>query len=169
MTLREEFPEVLRCYQCMSCTLGCPMAQEMDLLPHEVMGAVQLGRDEEVLGSSTPWVCASCEACATRCPNEIEIVQLMDLIRRRAVQQGMASEREPELHRVFLKEIERRGRVHELSLLLELKRRTGLFKISVDELRLGLKMLLKGKLKVFPGAKRGGEELKRLFARRESP
>jgi len=43
MTLREEFPEVLRCYQCMSCTLGCPMAQEMDLLPHEVMGAVQLG------------------------------------------------------------------------------------------------------------------------------
>jgi len=81
----------------------------------------------------------------------------------------MASEREPELHRVFLKEIERRGRVHELSLLLELKRRTGLFKISVDELKLGLKMLLKGKLKVFPGAKRGGEELKRLFARRESP
>ena len=50
-----------------------------------------------------------------------------------------------------------------------LKRRTGLFKISVDELMLGLKMLLKGKLKVFPGAKRGGEELKRLFARRESP
>jgi len=169
MTLREEFPDVLRCYQCMSCTLGCPMAQEMDLLPHEVMMAVQLGRDDEVLRSSTPWLCASCEACATRCPNEIEIVQLMDLIRRRAVQQGMVREKEPELHRVFLREIKRRGRVHELSLLLELKRRTGLFKISVDELKLGLKMLLKGKLKILPTAKRGGEELKRLFARGGSP
>lgn len=169
MTLREEFPEVLRCYQCMSCTLGCPMAQEMDLLPHEVMMAVQLERDDEVLRSSTPWLCASCEACATRCPNEIEIVQLMDLIRRRAVQQGMVREREPELHRVFLREIKRRGRVHELSLLLELKRHTGLFRISVDELKLGLKMLLKGKLKILPTAKKGGEELKRLFARGGSP
>lgn len=168
MSLKEEFPDVLRCYQCLSCTLGCPMAQEMDILPHQLMGAVQLGRDQEVLGSSTPWLCASCEACATRCPNDIEIVQLMDLIRRRAMQQGMASEREPELHRIFLKQIERRGRVHELSLLLELKRRTGP-KISLAELKLGLKMLLKGKLKVLPRPKRAGEELKRLFARRGLP
>lgn len=169
MNLREEFPEALKCYQCMSCTLGCPMTQEMDLLPHEVMGAVQLGRDQQVLSSSTPWVCASCEACSTRCPNGIEIVGLMDLIRRRAVEQGMAREREPELHRVFLKEVERRGRVHELALLLELKRRTGPFKVSLGELRLGLRMLLKGKLKLLPRAKKGGEELKRLFRRGELP
>ncbi|MEJ2068034.1 MAG: 4Fe-4S dicluster domain-containing protein [Deltaproteobacteria bacterium] len=78
-TVADEVPEVYRCYQCLTCTLGCPLASAMDLYPHEILKYVQLGAKDTVLKASTLWVCASCEACATRCPQEIEIVQLMDL------------------------------------------------------------------------------------------
>jgi heterodisulfide reductase subunit C len=164
----DEIPEVNRCYQCFTCTLGCPLAFAMDLKPHEILKHVQLGEKEKVLRASTCWICASCETCATRCPNEIPIVKLMDLLRRLAVEEGMVTEQGPQVNDVFLAEIRKRGRVHELSLILDLKRRTGgLFKLDRDEIRLGIEMFRHGKLKLRPTKVKETESMKKLFSRLE--
>jgi len=164
----DEIPSVSRCYQCLTCTLGCPLAFAMDLKPHEILKYVQLGDKEKVLRASTPWICTSCETCATRCPNEINIVDLMDLLRRMAVDEKMVTEQGPKVNEVFLNEIRKRGRVHELSLVIDLKRRTGgLFKIDPDEIRLGFDMFRHGKLKLLPTKIKGTDAMKKIFTRLE--
>ena len=167
-TVTEEVPEISRCYQCLTCTLGCPVAFAMDLYPHEILKYVQLGAKEKVLGSSTLWVCASCEACATRCPQEIEMVQVMDLLRRMAMEEGTVAEEGPVLNDVFLDAIRKRGRVHELSLILDLKRKTGkLLSLNKDEMRLGLEMFRHGKLKLLPTKIQETDVMQKLFSRLE--
>jgi heterodisulfide reductase subunit C len=164
----DKVPEIYRCYQCLTCTLGCPLASAMDLYPHEILKYVQLGAKDKVLAASTLWVCASCEACATRCPQEIEIVKLMDLLRSMVQEEGAVKDKGLVLNDVFLEAIRQKGRVHELSLILDLKRRTGgLFKIDKDEIRLGIEMLRHGKLKLLPTKIQEIEAMKKLFSRLE--
>ena len=167
-TVKDEVPEINRCYQCLSCTLGCPLASAMDLYPHEILKYVQLGAREKVLKASTLWVCASCEACATRCPQEIEIVTLMDLLRRLAMEEGAVTEKGPVLNDVFLEAIRKKGRVHEFSLVLDLKRKTGeLLRLDKDEMRLGFEMFRHGKLKLLPSKIKETDVMTRLFSRLE--
>ena len=167
-TVKDEVPEINRCYQCLTCTLGCPLVLAMDLKPHEILKYVQLGEKETVLKASTCWICASCETCATRCPNEIPIVQLMDLLRQMTVKEGMVTEQGPKVNDAFLAAIRNKGRVHELSLILDLKRRTGgLFKLDKDEIRLGIEMFRHGKLKLLPTKIKETEAMKKLFSRLE--
>lgn len=164
----DEIPEIYRCYQCLTCTLGCPLASAMDLYPHEILQCVQLGAKDKVLKASTLWVCASCEACATRCPQEIEIVQLMDLLRRMAKEEGVVAEKGSVFNDVFLEEIRKKGRVHELSLILDLKRKTGeLLRLNKDEMRLGFEMFRHGKLKLLPSKIKETDVMEKIFYRLE--
>ena len=80
--LQESTEQKVRlCYQCKKCSAGCPVAFAMDLLPHEAMKMVQYGQESRLLKCSTIWLCASCETCSTRCPNEIDIARVMDGLR----------------------------------------------------------------------------------------
>ena len=65
---------------------GCPIGPEMDLLPSQIMRLAHLGLEGEVLESESIWLCASCEACTTRCPMEIDIAAVMDALRILAVE-----------------------------------------------------------------------------------
>ncbi len=157
-----------RCYQCSACSDGCPVAYAMDYLPNQIIHMVQLGLKEKVLQSTAIWLCASCETCATRCPNEIDIVRLMDALRMESVNEKFKSEVDeiPQFHKAFLKEIQKRGRIHELSLLLRYKLKTGdLFSSEKmrEEVPLGLKMLRKGKLRVLPQKVAGRKKIKTIF------
>ena len=69
---------VMLCYQCKKCTLGCPAAYTMKMRPHELMRATQLGLMEEIYWSGTIWICLSCETCNTRCPQDINILRVID-------------------------------------------------------------------------------------------
>lgn len=162
MKLKEKFPSVYECYQCMTCTLGCPLAHKMRLKPHELVNCVLLGKDEEVLNSDTPWICASCEACATRCPNGIELVELMDLIRKESLAFGVVRPKEKDLYKAFMHQIRKWGRVQEFWLVLQLKKVQG-FKVSFEEALLGLRMFLKGKLNPFAGLRKGPKDLEAAF------
>ena len=69
------------CYQCGTCTAGCPFIDDMDLSPDEVIRYVILDR-KEVLNSKTIWLCSSCFTCAERCPRDINITKIMEALRQ---------------------------------------------------------------------------------------
>ncbi|HIE51116.1 MAG TPA: 4Fe-4S dicluster domain-containing protein [Armatimonadetes bacterium] len=136
--------DIAACYQCGKCTAGCPLAFAMDLDPARVMRLVQLGQREMVLQSHTIWLCASCETCTTRCPQEVDVARVMDALRRLAREEGYtAAEREVALfNENFLRNVCARGRVHELELVLRQNLRSGhLFRDAGK----GPLMLAKGK------------------------
>lgn len=69
------------CYQCGTCSAGCPFVDEMDLTPDEIIRYVILDRPE-VLNSKTIWLCSSCFTCAERCPRDINITKVMEALRQ---------------------------------------------------------------------------------------
>jgi heterodisulfide reductase subunit C2 len=165
--------DLFACYQCGKCSNGCPVTFAMDFLPHQLIRMLQLGLTEEVLGSKTIWVCASCETCYTRCPNEIEISKLMDDLKHKVLARGMKPSEKAvaEFHEVFLNNIRRFGRINETFLMGHYQMRStwadlkksridfsGLFK----NMGLGLNMLKRGRLTLFP-RKNLSKEVRGLF------
>ena len=69
------------CYQCGTCSSGCPYVEDMDLTPDEVIRYVILDRSE-VLSSKTIWLCSACFTCAERCPRDINITKIMEALRQ---------------------------------------------------------------------------------------
>ncbi len=69
------------CFQCGACSSGCPLTQEMDLLPSTVIRYTQLGM-EEALDSETIWICITCFDCEVRCPRGIDIANVMEALRQ---------------------------------------------------------------------------------------
>ena len=66
-----------RCIQCGTCSATCPTAYAMDYSPRQVWRMVQLGLRDEVLNSSTFWLCTTCKACQVRCPRGIDLMDAM--------------------------------------------------------------------------------------------
>ncbi|MHC4680967.1 MAG: 4Fe-4S dicluster domain-containing protein [Planctomycetota bacterium] len=67
------------CYQYRKCAAGCPVSRAMDHAPAQL--SMRLGMDDFVLNSKTMWLCASCETCATRCPQDVDIAEVMDALK----------------------------------------------------------------------------------------
>jgi heterodisulfide reductase subunit C len=157
---------VMLCYQCKKCTLGCPSAYTMKMKPHELMRAVQLGLKENVFWSGTIWVCLSCETCNTRCPQGINILRVIDGLREMTFSKKDDYYNPypaiPAFHRIFLALVERFGRVYELglALLINLKMLT-----PFKDIDMASPMFLKGKLKPFPHFGKGRKELRQVMAR----
>lgn len=76
------------CYQCGKCTAGCPLADGMDLMPREVIRYLQMGAIDVVLDAKTPWICAQCVVCSSRCPQNVDICSVMRAVRLAAKADG---------------------------------------------------------------------------------
>lgn len=154
--------DVNLCIQCRRCTSSCPVAHYYDMLPHEMIRRLQYGRLEEVLRSRMMWQCAECEACAQRCPQGIEIVQVMDYLRIKAQREKVPSAvpAVPLFYRGALLGIRVFGRMYELGLMallyagLALRRKLDFRQLFRLDLPVGLGMLRKGKLPLLPGRAR---------------
>jgi heterodisulfide reductase subunit C2 len=118
--------DVRDCYQCGKCSAGCPLAERMDILPHQLMRLVQVGRIDRALRSEAIWKCVSCMTCSARCPKSVDCAGVIDTLRQSAVQRRMASEerlRTVVFQRTFLDNIRRNGRLCEVELIGEFKTR----------------------------------------------
>ena len=150
------------CFQCQKCSVGCPIAYAMDILPNQMLRHIQYGHRDKVLASKTIWICASCYTCSVRCPNQIDIAMIMDVLRGLALRSGAEpGERDvPVFHSAFLESIKSNGRIHELSLIFRLKSKT---KDFFRDAGLGWKMFRKGKIKLLPSRFGGGKEIQEIF------
>ena len=152
----------MSCYHCQKCVAGCPVAPFMDIQPNVIHRMLQYGQREEILKSATIWICAACETCGARCPNDIDIAKVNDALKQLAMKEGIKGEEKgmPAMHKAFLSGVEKRGRMHEVSLIRDLRMKTGgLFK----DMKLGIKMFKLGKLSIFPEKVKHMDEVKRMF------
>ncbi len=166
--------KVSACYQCRKCTNGCPVTFAMDLFPDQVMRYIHLGLRKEILQSSTIWVCASCETCTTRCPNEVDIARVMDYLKQTLIREDAKAAEKKVLtfHRVFLDTVRKRGRVFETGLMQNYMLKSGewIHKLKdqtiLEEMRLGLTLYRKGRLNLLPKKIKGKNEIKKMFKNR---
>lgn len=134
----------------------------MEYGPDRVLRMVQTGEKDRLLSSHDIWICASCETCGTRCPNEIDIARVMDALRTLAVRSGVALA-EPDavkFHKLFLLEVKRLGRMHEASLLVIYKLWTRNLLADMDS---GVRLLLKGKVPILPKLVKQRAGLKKIY------
>jgi len=128
MSTRANTPEIERiadthvsdCYQCGKCSAGCPLAEQMDLLPNQLIRLVQLGRIDRAMRCEAIWKCVSCVTCSTRCPKSVDCAGVLDALRQLAVENGVASKerlRTILFQEAFLDNIRRNGRLCELELI----------------------------------------------------
>jgi len=164
---RESGVAIDRCYQCLTCTLGCDAAYAMDYPPNQIVRLCQMGMKDKVFSSSSIWVCTACEACVTRCPNEIDIPHLMDTLHQMALADGSPVKvpSVPVFHKVFLAPIKLFGRQFEVMMMGLFMLRAGKFSISdiKTNITLGLGMFLRNKLKFIPHRIRDTKAVKEIF------
>jgi heterodisulfide reductase subunit B len=151
-----------RCYQCLKCTSGCPMAEQFDLAPNQVMRSLQLD-DTGVLESRTIWLCASCQTCTTRCPMDIDVAGIMDALcveaKRREVAPAV-----PEIaafNRLFMAWVKPLGRLYELgfSFAFNLARRR-----PFADMALARALFRRGRIKLMPRFARPPKRVEPLAA-----
>ena len=149
--IQEEIGEnVYLCYQCVKCTSGCPVGEFFDWQPNQIMRALQLGQEEIALESQTPWLCAACQTCSTRCPQDLDIAGIMDFLTREARERGLEPQ-VPEVdqfNKAFMREVRIWGRAYEPGLMAELALRNPGHLLA--DMPLYLKMLRKRKVAFLP-------------------
>ncbi|HOV99074.1 MAG TPA: 4Fe-4S dicluster domain-containing protein [Bacteroidota bacterium] len=145
--------DIDRCYQCGKCSAGCPAATAMDLKPSVLLRLLQTKNEKndlKVLQSYTIWLCLSCHTCVTRCPMDIDLPTIMDVLRRESLQKKLVNPKAKDIvafHSSFLNTVKRLGRMWEVGMVVEYKLRTGHF---WQDVMLAPSMVLKGKLSLLP-------------------
>lgn len=151
------------CYQCLKCYAGCPVSRHMDYKPNNVIRMIQYGRREAVLKSHAIWLCVSCMTCGVRCPNEIDMSEVMDTLREMSLEEGLAFKSEAwvvKLHQEFLRSVKLWGRLHEVTFFVAYMLRSfDLF----SNMASGIKLFSRGKLPFFPKKIGGIDEIRKLF------
>lgn len=163
---------VTDCYQCGKCTAGCPVAEQMDVQPNQLMRLVQLGLEERAMESEAIWLCVACQTCSTRCPKSVDCAGVMDALRELAARKALtapALRRTVIFQKAFLQNICRNGRLNELELVGEFKIRGFLGDLSVPQLikdaLLGPRMAQRGKLHLVGEKVRDRAVVGRIFQR----
>lgn len=74
-----------KCINCGNCTAICSLTQEDDRFPRNVIRMVQLGLNDELLGSKELWLCFNCGDCSETCPQQAEPANLVAAARGYAI------------------------------------------------------------------------------------
>ena len=153
------------CIQCGTCSGLCPLSIYMDSTPRQVMELTRSDFKNEVLQSTTIWLCASCYACTVECPKQIRITDIMYELKQRAIQEGVYPKHFPipVLAQEFYKMSHRQGRVTENYLATILFLKTNIL-AAIGQWKLGLNLLIRGRFPLWPEKIKRKDELIRMMA-----
>ncbi len=156
------------CIQCGTCGGSCPSGPDMDHTPRTIFAMVEAGMRDQVLRSNSPWYCVSCYYCMVRCPQEVQITDIMYTLKRMAVKEGMYKESSaadaPEFSETFIGNVENYGRSFELGLATR-------FHLSHHPLDMpkmapmALDMLRRGRIDLTPNRIKQIDQLKAILAK----
>ncbi len=157
------------CFQCGTCSGGCPTTYKADYTPRQIIRMVAFGMRREVLNSDMIWLCSSCYTCTTRCPRGVEITHIMAALKSIAIKEGIKPKNPmaPAFYKTFTEITEHNGRIHETSLVLKMNFRsqplTEAAKCLLRDAPLGLSMFSKGKLELLPPRVMKLEDVRKIF------
>ncbi len=149
--------DVSPCYQCYRCTNGCPVAADMDIVPHRIIRYIMNGERHKVLSSGTIWTCLNCATCSVRCPNGIDVARVIDTLRMLSVEAGLAAKMDKWLFdELFIESISKHGRLYELGTVMRYRLHK---KELLEDAAMGLDMMRKGRMGLLPHNIRGRKAL----------
>ncbi len=140
--------EVSSCFQCYRCTNGCPVAADMDIVPHGIMRCIMDGRREKALSSGAIWTCLNCITCSVRCPNGIDVARVFETLRVLSVEAGLAATMDTRLFdELFIESISKHGRLYELKTVMRYRL---LKKELFEDTAMGLDMIRRKRMGLIP-------------------
>jgi len=159
------------CFQCSTCTLGCPITEIVPSYnPRKIIQMSLLGMRKDVLSNPDLWICAICQTCTARCPQDVVVGDVLAVIRRIAEKEEEAGNIKidsprPLFEKAFLHTLEKYGRLYDVGLAMEYyPKREGSFikgqkAMMKDYKDFGMRMFFKGKM----GPLGGGSPLKGML------
>ncbi|HIE14214.1 TPA: heterodisulfide reductase [Candidatus Bathyarchaeota archaeon] len=109
------------CQQCGTCASSCPVVKlNPDFNPRRLIQLSLLEEKKEVTSGESIWLCCSCYNCQERCPQKVEIADLILALRNIAIKEGKI----PNLYKEFAKALWHDGRIVKISKFVERKRQT---------------------------------------------
>jgi heterodisulfide reductase subunit C len=163
---------VQNCYQCGKCTAGCPMAEEMDLMPNQIVRLVQRGLIDRAMQCLGIWYCVSCQTCSARCPQSVDCAGVMDGVRQQAVENGIIPQAPRRIYlfqKAFLDNVRRNGRVNEVELIAQFKTiafmKDRSLALLLKDAFLAPKLMQRGKFHVWGEKVRDRAVVRRIFDR----
>jgi heterodisulfide reductase subunit C2 len=119
VTCRHGGETLTACYQCGTCASSCPVARlDSRFNPREIIKLSLLGEKEEVVSGDAIWLCCSCFNCQERCPQNVEIADLIYALRNIALEAGHS----PNIYSDFASALIADGRIVAISKFVEKKR-----------------------------------------------
>ena len=81
--------DLTACFQCAKCSAGCPVSDKVNIQVHELMRMLLFGL-REVLETDMVWLCTTCYTCQERCPQGIDITDIIFGLKNMAFKKKMA-------------------------------------------------------------------------------
>ncbi len=148
-----------RCWQCGTCTAGCCMHTDYGLEefnPRYFIYLAQLGYDKELARyAQTVWRCVSCNKCVERCPKGVKVEEVVHSIGTYLELTGTAPKSPADrFDEAYTRNLLARGILDEAGLFQTFEAGEGRTLPTGEKLRMGLRLLLTGRLHTGPLAKR---------------
>jgi heterodisulfide reductase subunit C len=158
------------CIQCGTCSAVCPLSAYMDHTPRRLLAMTRAGMKDDVLRSTSIWICAGCYACTVACPKQIPVTDVIYALKRTAIREGVHPKRfpTPVLAHEFERQIERRGRNTESRLAIRLYLRTRPLLLLKDGW-LAQRLMRRGRMSLARESIRQREQLRQMLRAAETP
>jgi heterodisulfide reductase subunit C len=121
---------IKHCFSCGTCVAACPVRWINEKYnPRKIIRMALLGMRKQVLENEFIWLCSTCYTCHERCPQEVRITEVMNVLKNMASREGYA-------HPAYIRQastIRSLGRLYEIDQFDNRKReRLGLPIVSTD-------------------------------------
>ena len=155
-----------RCIQCGTCSATCPVAEFMDYSPREIIEMIRGNFKKEVLSSNTIWYCASCYHCTVKCPEGINITDMMYALKRYSIWKNCYKKSliGPNFSKKFIRGIMKSGKSFEPALAPTFIFKYGLRSL-LDDSFMGYALWRKGRMPFIPSEIKRKRNFQRVIGR----